>query len=200
MPITISRPRPTATRLCSAKHQAVAASGAVIFPPRKSRLLPQEKTLPRFCLEFVATESQAVNVARAPVSANGHKHLALLEISHAAAGSRDGSHRVIARKRFIGLRNFRRTMTLGVRCGSSACIATLFPMNGAANGRPLPPVCRKAPEVCRKTRVFTRARTASAGSPAANPCTAARFHLQPKPDFPQLTPSFFCKLDDDVVY
>ena len=44
---------------------AAAASLAVTHPPRESRLVPHEKNVPQFCLQFVSTKSQDANVASA---------------------------------------------------------------------------------------------------------------------------------------
>jgi hypothetical protein len=65
---------------------AAAAALAVTHPPRKSRLLPHEKSAPRFCLRFVATKSHDVNVRRGPLLATRLKRLTQLRISHPTAG------------------------------------------------------------------------------------------------------------------
>jgi hypothetical protein len=56
-----------------------------MHPPRKSRLLPHEKTAPQFCLRFVATKSHDVNVRRGPLLAIRLKRLTQLRISHHTA-------------------------------------------------------------------------------------------------------------------
>src|ERR1700760_565688 len=68
-------------------HQSVTAatSLAVTHPPRKSRLLPHEKTAPQFCLRFVATKSHDVNVRRGSFLATRLKRLTQLRISHRTA-------------------------------------------------------------------------------------------------------------------
>jgi hypothetical protein len=64
---------------------ATASSLAVTHPPRKSRLLPHEKSAPQFCLRFVATKSHDVNVRRGPLLATRFKRLTQLRISHPTA-------------------------------------------------------------------------------------------------------------------
>src|ERR1700709_1050777 len=65
-------------------HQS-AASLAATPPPRKSRLLPHEKSAPRFCLRFVATKSHDVNVRRGSFFATRLKSFSRLRISHHTA-------------------------------------------------------------------------------------------------------------------
>jgi hypothetical protein len=68
---------------------AAAASLAVTHPPRKSRLLPHEKSVPQFCLRFVATKSHDVNVRRGSLLATRLKRLTQLRFSlHTARHSR----------------------------------------------------------------------------------------------------------------
>jgi hypothetical protein len=62
-----------------------AASLAVTHLPRKNRVLPHEKSVPQFCLRFVATKSHDVNVRRSPLLATRLKRLARLRISHHTA-------------------------------------------------------------------------------------------------------------------
>jgi hypothetical protein len=64
---------------------AAAASLAATSSPRKSQLLPHEKTAPQFCLRFVATKSHDVNVRRRARLAMRLKRLARLRISHHTA-------------------------------------------------------------------------------------------------------------------
>jgi hypothetical protein len=76
-------------------HSAAAApSLAVTHPPRKNLVLPHEKTVPRFCLRFVATKSHDVNVRRGWFLATRLKRLTQLRISHHAARR---SHRAASR-------------------------------------------------------------------------------------------------------
>ena len=58
------------------------------------------------------------------------------------------------RKCFNQQRIFDATRCLAARCGINACSGAVFCKRRCAGGRGLPLVCRKAPEVCRKTRQF----------------------------------------------
>jgi hypothetical protein len=64
---------------------AAAASLAATHPPRKSRLLPHEKSAPQFCLRFASTKSHDVNVRRDLILRAGFKRLRQLWISHHTA-------------------------------------------------------------------------------------------------------------------
>jgi hypothetical protein len=64
---------------------ATAVSLVVTHPPRKSRLLPHEKNVPRFCHRFVSTKSHDVNVWRGLLLATRPKRFTWLRISHHTA-------------------------------------------------------------------------------------------------------------------
>jgi hypothetical protein len=66
-------------------------------------------------------------------------------------------------KCFNGLRISDQAKLLASRCGLSASTGSLFAAVRAPQGRDLPSLRRKAPEVCRKTHMF------GAASPAIPP-------------------------------
>jgi hypothetical protein len=71
---------------------AAVASLVVTHPPRKSQLLPHEKNAPQFCLRFVSTKSDGVNVRRSPLLATRLKRLTQLRICIAPRSMR-AAHR-----------------------------------------------------------------------------------------------------------
>jgi hypothetical protein len=79
------------------------------------------------------------------------------------------------RKCFNQRRILDQTKRRASSCGLSACSGALFRVSRRAGGRGLPLVCRKAPEVRRKTRGFKSVRTPSAAPCSLSPSTGIQF-------------------------
>ena len=104
------------------------------------------------CLQFAARLAGAVNVRRGSFWRTGFKRLMQLGISHRAARRHSPQRPGMPRKCFNQQRIFDTTRRLAAPCGLSACSGAVFRKHRRAGGRGLPLVCRKAPEVRRKTR------------------------------------------------
>jgi len=124
------------------------------FAVKKPRLAARKIA----CLQFAARLASAVNVRRGAFWRTGFKLLTRLGISHRAAPTSFAARFGTPHKCFNQHRIFDTTRRRAAPCGLNACSGAVFRKHRRAYGRGLPSVCRKAPEVRRKTRHLRAAR------------------------------------------